>query len=257
MNNLLEIKHLTVHAGDKAILSDVTLAVKKGSITALVGGSGSGKTTTGLAVLGLLSPVLKIINGEIRFGPERIDLLSLDPRRKRALCGRDVGMIFQEPLTAFNPVLRIGEQIEEVLKYHEPLTRDARRRRVFDILSEVGFPDPRRAAGSYPHQLSGGMRQRAMIAQAIVCRPSLLIADEPTSNLDVTLQARIIALFDGLRKRLDLTILLITHDLGMVSRLADEVVVMERGRVVEQGATRSVLSSPRHLYTKTLLEASL
>jgi ABC-type dipeptide/oligopeptide/nickel transport system ATPase component len=166
-------------------------------------------------------------------------------------------MVFQEPLIAFNPVFTIGYQIEEVLQVHTPLNRLQRQKRILELLDRVGLPEPKQTAMNYPHQLSGGMRQRAMIAQAIAAGPKLIIADEPTSNLDVTLQANIIELFRKLKDELKLSILLITHDLGMVAHMADQVVVMTQGRVVEEGATKDVLNNPAHAYTKELMEALL
>ena len=164
-------------------------------------------------------------------------------------------MVFQEPLYAFNPVFSIGGQIEEVLRAHSALSVRQRRERILELLNLVGLPDPKRTAGNYPHQLSGGMRQRAMIAQAIAAGPKLIIADEPTSNLDVTLQANIMELFRKLKDELKLSILLITHDLGMVAHMADHVAVMTEGQIVERGTTREVLEKPQHPYTRALMEA--
>ena len=254
---LLQILGLTIRVNDegreKFIVDDVSLSVKKESIAALVGGSGSGKTTLGLAILKLLSPALEVTRGQIIFKEK--DLFTLNQEEVRAIRGREIAMVFQEPLYAFNPVFKIGDQISEVLEFHSPLSQSARREKVLEALHQVGMKDPLRVFQSYPHQLSGGMRQRAMIAQAIVSEPSLLIADEPTSNLDVTLQAKIIELFAELREKLKLSILLITHDLGMVEHLADDVTVLYQGRVVESGTVKSVMKQPQHNYTIELMKA--
>ncbi len=256
--NLLALENLTVtvtEAGkEKTLVDKVSLQMATLGITALVGGSGSGKTTTGLAILRLLPLGLVVRQGRVVFEGE--DLLGVSADRMRDIRGKDIAMIFQEPLYAFNPVFSIGYQIEEVLEVHLRLNPRQRRERVLDILNIVGLPDPGRAARSYPHQLSGGMRQRAMIAQAIAAEPKLIIADEPTSNLDVTLQARIMELFRRLKDKFNLSILLITHDLGMVAHMADQVAVMKEGRIVEQGPTQQVLKNPRHSYTGALMEAA-
>lgn len=251
----LEIKNLTVQTGQSAdgrlIVDGLSLEIPDHCVFALVGGSGSGKTTTGLAILKLLAPGLRITGGEIRLGSR--DLLSLPENELRQVRGKDVSMVFQEPLYAFNPVFTIGQQVEEVFKAHTDISKTARRTETLELFRMVGLPDPKRVHDSYPHQLSGGMRQRAMIAQAIALKPKLLIADEPTSSLDVTLQAKIMELFRQLRKDMDLTVLLITHDLGVVKHLADHVAVMRQGRVVEAGRNEEVLTHPRDAYTKQLL----
>lgn len=257
-NILLRIKGLTVTVREtgmaKTLVEEASLEIPPLTITALVGGSGSGKTTTGLALLRLLPPGLGVPKGEIVFDGR--NLLEVQEEDMRLLRGREISMIFQEPLHAFNPVFTIGCQIDEVLRFHTPLSRRARQERVGEILERVGFNEPRRIAGRYPHQLSGGMRQRAMIAQAIAAGPRLIVADEPTSNLDVTLQARIIELFMRLKEEMTLSILLITHDLNMVARMADHVAVMAQGRIVESGAVKEILGNPQHDYTRRLLEAS-
>jgi ABC-type dipeptide/oligopeptide/nickel transport system ATPase component len=254
---LLRIKDLTVTVGRAqrapVLLDRVSLEMPALSITALVGSSGSGKTTTGLAMLRLLPTALNIAGGEIFF--EGRDLLKVPEGQMRRVRGGGISMVFQEPLHAFNPVFTIGCQIDEVLRFHTDLNPRGRRERAVELLDLVGLPDPGGAAKNYPHQLSGGMRQRAMIAQAVAAHPRLIIADEPTSNLDVTLQARVIELFKKLNKELRLSILLITHDLGMVRHMADHVSVMTEGKVVESGATDEVLSRPRHSYTRQLMEA--
>lgn len=256
---LLHLKNVSVTVGDasgaKLLLKSIEIEVPQLSITALVGGSGCGKTTTGLTVLKLLPHGLKVQSGEIFFSGE--NLLQLPEERMRQIRGGDISMVFQEPLYAFNPVFSIGYQIDEVLQVHTDLNRLQRQTRILELLDLVGLPDPKQTASNYAHQLSGGMRQRAMIAQAIAANPKLIIADEPTSNLDVTLQANIIELFKKLRDELKLSILLITHDLGMVEHMADNVVVMTDGQIVEHGVTREVLNNPTHKYTRQLMEALL
>jgi len=251
--SLLHLEDITVTVGNKVLLDSVDFEIPELSITALVGGSGSGKTTTGLAILRLLPPALSMQKGKIFFGGE--DLLKASRERMRQIRGAGISMVFQEPLNAFNPVFTIGYQIDEVLQFHTSLNRSQRQKRVLELLDLVELPGPKRVARDYPHQLSGGMRQRAMIAQAIAAGPKLIIADEPTSNLDVTLQARIIELFRKLKDELKLSILLITHDLGMVEHMADHVAVMTQGTIVESGITNEVLSSPKHPYTQELMEA--
>ena len=255
--DLLCIENLTVTVAkniqEKALVKNVSFKVPEFCVSALVGGSGSGKTTTGLSILRLLPLGLRIRGGRILFKGE--DLLNASEARMRELRGKEISMVFQDPLDAFNPVFTIGDQIEEVLRFHTSLNRPQRRARVLDLLRLAGLPDPKRVAHTYPHQLSGGMRQRSMIAQAIAASPRIIIADEPTSSLDVTLQARIMDLFRKLKEELKLSILLITHDLGMVARMTDEVAVMMDGRIVEQGKTMEVLHNPKHAYTQQLVDA--
>ena len=254
--SLLMVKNLTVvidRPNPPRIVEDVNVRIGAGEIVGLVGASGSGKTTTGYSILGLLDPALKVHNGEIIFKGKNLLRCREDYLRK--VRGGQISMIFQEPLNAFNPVFSIGYQIDEMLQYHTDLKPDARQKRILELLDLVGLPDPARIAKNYPHQLSGGMRQRAMIAQAISANPELIIADEPTSSLDVTLQARVIELFQKIRRDLGLSFLLITHDLGMVGHLCDRVTVMCDGRIVEEGVTSEVIDEPQHEYTKRLLGA--
>jgi len=253
---LLKIQDLTITVSgenQRPIVDSVNLEIPPRRIFSLVGGSGSGKTTIALAILRLLGGGLTIQNGKIHF--QQQDLLTLPEHNMREVRGKTISMIFQEPLYAFNPVFSIGYQVEEVLKYHTDLTFAQRKGRILDLLKLVGIEEPQRVASSYSHQLSGGMRQRAMIAQAIAANPQLVIADEPTSNLDVTLQAKIIELFRHLKDRLGLSILLITHDLGMVASMSDEVAVMTQGKIVEKGETQAVMNQPQHPYTQKLLQA--
>jgi len=253
---LLAVKDLSIVVNDlaqeKTIVDGISFEVKEKTVTALVGGSGSGKTTTGLATLQLLPSGLSIKRGEVIFKNE--NLATLPQERLRNIRGKDIAMVFQEPLSAFNPLFTIGAQIEEVLMFHTDLNSTKRQARVFEILNLVGIDEAKRIYNQYPHHLSGGLRQRAMIAQALAANPSLMIADEPTSNLDVTLQAKVIDLFRKLKAELNLSILLITHDLGMVEHLADEVVVMKQGKIVEQGTTKNIIQNPQHPYTQKLIE---
>ena len=252
MSSLLSIRNLTVSVGCTALVDDISFDIAPGKIVAIAGGSGSGKTTIGLSVLRLLSPALKIQQGSIVF--EGRDLLGLSAREMRACRGARIGMVFQEPLSAFDPLFTIGQQLDEVLVAHTALSKNDRYTKIIDTLGEVELPDPKRAYSLYPHQLSGGMRQRAMVAQAIVCDPSLIIADEPTSSLDISLQIKIMELFSRLKKR-NISILLIAHDLGMIARLSDEVIILRKGKMVESGLVGQVINQPQHAYTKELIEA--
>ena len=252
MSTLLSIKDLTVTVAGKTLVDDVSFDVPKARIVAVAGGSGSGKTTIGLSILRLLSAALSVKRGSIIF--EGQDLLALSPEGMRKLRGDRIGMVFQEPLSAFDPLFTVGQQLDEVLVTHTSLSRSERYKKILDTLAEVQLPDVRRAYGSYPHQLSGGMRQRAMVAQAIVAGPSLIIADEPTSSLDITLQMKMMDLFVSLRNK-GIAILLIAHDLGMIEYLADEVIILRQGLVVEKGAVSRVMRQPKHEYTKQLIEA--
>lgn len=250
---LLAIHDVSIDVNGHPIAAHVHLDIPAGQITALVGGSGSGKTTLALAILGLLPPVMRLTSGCISLNGKDISSCSCD--EMRMIRGKDIGMVFQEPLSAFDPLFTIGAQLDETLAAHIPMPASARQERILKTLQSAGIDDPVRIAGSYPHELSGGLRQRAMIAQAIICGPMLIIADEPTSSLDVTVQAKIIDLLKHLNRSLNMSILLIAHDLGMVSAMADTIAVMHQGTIVEQGKTKDVLTSPRHTYTQQLLEA--
>ena len=250
---LLEIEHLTVSVGEAVIVRGVSLQLERGQRLALVGESGSGKTVTALSILRLFEASDAATGGAIRFEGE--DVLAMTPARVRSLRGARVGMIFQEPMTALNPLKTIGAQIAEVLTRHLGLRGEALRARVQELLEQVRLPQPERVMRAMPHQLSGGQRQRAMIAMAIACDPSLLIADEPTTALDAGLRKTIMDLLVELQQRMGMSLLLITHDLPVVRRYADQVMVMRDGEIVEAGSTEAIFSRPRDTYTRTLLEA--
>jgi peptide/nickel transport system ATP-binding protein len=234
-------------------IENLSLAIRPGETLCVVGESGSGKSMTAHAVMGLLPKAVRATAGAIRLNGR--DLLSLDERAYQDVRGRDIGMIFQEPMTSLNPVMRVARQIEETFETHGVLDRTGRRTRTLELLDEVGLPDPERLARAYPHELSGGQRQRVMIAMALALEPKLLIADEPTTALDVTTQAQILKLIDNLRKKHGTAVLFITHDFGVVAEIADRVAVLQEGICVEEGRTEDVLSRPRHPYTKRLLAA--
>ena len=254
---VLEIAGLSIAlpgGGDRArAVDDVSISVAAGEIVCVVGESGSGKSVTAFSVMGLLAKVLKPIAGAIKLEGE--DLLTASPQRLRALRGDRMAMIFQEPMTALNPVLTIGDQIEEVLRIHTSLGPTERRAQVLAMLESMRLPEPERMHASYPHQISGGQRQRVMIAAALILDPALLIADEPTTALDVTTQAQILRLIKEMQSRRGTGVLFITHDFGVVAEIADRVVVMEKGRVVEQGPAADILTRPQHPYTQMLIAA--
>ncbi|KPF62868.1 microcin ABC transporter ATP-binding protein [Bosea sp. AAP35] len=254
---VLEISGLSIAlpgGGDRArAVDDVSISVAAGEIVCVVGESGSGKSVTAFSVMGLLAKVLRPIAGAIKLEGE--DLLTATPQRLRALRGDRMAMIFQEPMTALNPVLTIGDQIEEVLRIHTDLGPTERRSQVLAMLESMRLPEPERMHASYPHQISGGQRQRVMIAAALILDPALLIADEPTTALDVTTQAQILRLIKDMQSRRGTGVLFITHDFGVVAEIADRVVVMEKGRVVEQGPAVDILTRPQHPYTQMLIAA--
>jgi peptide/nickel transport system ATP-binding protein len=231
----------------------VSFDVAEREILGVVGESGSGKTLSLMAVMGLINDPNAIIEGSIKFRGR--ELLDLSQRELRMLRGRDIAMIFQDPMTALTPVYTIGWQIAEQIKAHEKIGRRAALTRAADLLAEVNIPNPREALNRYPHQLSGGMRQRAVIAMALSCNPALLIADEPTTALDVTVQAQILDLMRKLRRDHGSAIVFITHDMGVIAEIADRVMVMYAGHVVERGEKREVLANPRHPYTRALLDS--
>lgn len=255
MTALLDVQNLSVTFGSKdavPVVNDVSFSIAPGETLGLVGESGSGKSVTAFSVLRLLQPPGQVTGGRIIF--EGQDLLTLTEPDMRAVRGARISLIFQEPMTALNPVMRVGDQIAEALTAHQVSRTEARARAV-ELLEAVRIPDAARRVRDYPHQLSGGMRQRVMIAIALACRPPLVIADEPTTALDVTIQAQILELIRQLQARFGLALLLITHDFGVVAEMADRVAVMRAGRIVEEGPVRQILRTPSHEYTRTLLAA--
>ncbi len=234
-------------------VSDLDLAIEAGETLCIVGESGSGKSMTAHAVMGLLPKAVRPAGGSIKLAGR--ELLGLDEDEMRSVRGREIGMIFQEPMTSLNPVMRISDQILETFEAHRVFDAEERTRRTISLLEEVGLPDPTHIARAYPHELSGGQRQRVMIAVALALEPRLLIADEPTTALDVTTQAQILRLIDELRRRHGTAVLFITHDFGVVAEIADRVAVLQNGICVEQGSAQDVLHAPRHDYTKRLLAA--
>jgi oligopeptide/dipeptide ABC transporter ATP-binding protein len=249
--------HFTADPGVSKAVDGVSFAVRRNETLAVVGESGSGKSVTSLSAMRLIpSPPGIIAGGEILFrgrdGQVR-DLARLSERAMRSVRGNEIGMIFQEPMTSLNPVYTVGDQIGEALRYHQGLDRRAARAEALAMLKKVGIPAAERRLDEYPHQMSGGMRQRVMIAMALACRPTLLIADEPTTALDVTIQAQILDLMRRLQEETGTSILFITHNLGVVAEVAHRVVVMYAGRIVEEGDVRSLLKSPKHPYTRGLL----
>ncbi|SFZ85586.1 oligopeptide transport system ATP-binding protein [Devosia enhydra] len=254
--SLLEVRNLctrfdtaegTVHA-----VNGISYRVEPGETIAVVGESGSGKSVSMMSMLGLLpSPPARIAGGEVLFKGQ--DLLKLDRKAMRKLNGNEIGMIFQDPMSSLNPVLTVGFQIGEAVRVHQKLDREAARKRAEELLGLVGIPDPARRLKQFPHQFSGGMRQRVMIAMALACEPALLIADEPTTALDVTIQAQILRLVKRLRQKMGMSVIWITHDLGVVARLAERVVVMYAGTIVEDAAVSQFYARPRHPYSMGLL----
>src|SRR5829696_4916702 len=257
MSHLLEVRNLQTHfptrAGLVRAVDGVSFHVDRGELLCLVGESGCGKSITALSVMRLISAPGKIAGGEISFEGE--DLLAASEARMREIRGDDIAMIFQDPMTSLNPVYTVGEQIAEALRLHRGMTRAQAREATIQAMTEVAIPDPARRVDDYPHQLSGGMRQRVMIAMALACDPKLLIADEPTTALDVTIQAQILELLNELRRTRDLGVLLITHDLGVVAEVADRVAVMYTGRIVEESPVEELFARPKHPYTEGLLRS--
>ena len=253
---LLQIENLNVsfptQTGEVAAVRDLSFSIAEAGTLGLVGESGSGKSATALAIMRLLPPQARL-SGRIRFSDE--DLPSLPEDSMRRIRGARISMIFQEPMTALNPVMRVGDQVAEAILAHFSLSRQDAWRRTVEALGEVAIPDPEQRARDYPHQLSGGQRQRVMIAMALVNHPQLLIADEPTTALDVTIQAQILDLLSSLREKYRLAMLFISHDLGVVSRVADQVAVMYAGEIVEMGGVERIFSSPAHAYTHGLIGA--
>ena len=255
---LLKLENLSVAlpawADRERAVSDLSLELRRNEIVCVVGESGSGKSVLARAIMGLLpAPHVRVTGGHVAFDGE--DLLAADPERMRGIRGARIAMIFQEPMTALNPLMTIGRQIDEMLEIHLRLTRRQRRARIVALLEEVHLADPERIMGAYPHEVSGGQRQRAMIAMALILEPAILIADEPTTALDVTTQAQILALIKELQRKHQTGVLFITHDFGVVAEIADRVAVMQHGVLVELGAAAQVLNAPRHAYTKSLIAA--
>ncbi len=253
---LLEVKDIVVdfatRAGVARVLDHVSLKIEAGQTLGVVGESGCGKSMTALSIMGLVpNPPGEVTSGSIILEGE--NLIEADESRMRKIRGKEISMIFQEPMTSLNPVFTVGEQIAESLRLHEGMTSHEAWGKSVEMIRSVGIPEPEVRAKNYPHQLSGGMRQRIMIAMALACGPRLLIADEPTTALDVTVQAQIFDLLKDLQKKNNTSIILITHDMGVISQMSDYVAVMYAGRIIETGTTEEILTSPRHPYTKGLI----
>jgi oligopeptide/dipeptide ABC transporter ATP-binding protein len=257
MNHLLEVKNLQTHfptrAGVVKSVDDVSFYIREGELLGLVGESGCGKSITALSIMRLIASPGKIVGGSIKFKGEELTVVSNE--RMREIRGDDISMIFQDPMTSLNPVYTVGEQIAEALRLHRKLDKKSAWKAAIAAMQEVAIPDAARRANDYPHQLSGGMRQRIMIAMALACDPELLIADEPTTALDVTIQAQILELLNNLRKTRKLAVLLITHDLGVVAEVADRVCVMYTGKIVEEAPVDEIFANPKHPYTQGLLRS--
>src|ERR671914_3024559 len=257
MPHLLEVRALKTHfptrAGVVRAVDDISFYIDRGELLGLVGESGCGKSMTALSIMRLIAPPGKIVGGEIVFKDR--DLMKFSNAEMRAIRGDDIAMIFQDPMTSLNPVFTVGEQIAEALRLHRGLNRRRAREAAVEAMREVAIPDPGRRVDDYPHQLSGGMRQRVMIAMALACDPRLLIADEPTTALDVTIQAQILDLMRDLKEKTGAAIVLITHDLGVVAEMAQRVVVMYAGRKVEEAPVGALFAQPRHPYTLGLLKS--
>lgn len=258
MLNVLEVKGLTTQfeskAGTLTVVDGVDFTVKKGEVMGIVGESGCGKSVTSLSILQLLGKRGKISDGKVLY--KDINLVTTKEKEMKTIRGNEISMIFQDPMTSLNPVLTIGKQIGEVIEKHEKSSGQQLKGKVVDLLNQVGIPRAQEIYHEYPHRLSGGMKQRVMIAMAIACKPGLLIADEPTTALDVTIQAQILDLLRSLKDELEMSILLITHDLGVVAEMCDRVVVMYAGQVVETTDTRTLLRNPRHPYTVGLIQST-
>ena len=253
---LLQIKNLSVHFSSAHVVNSVSFNIMPGELVAVVGESGSGKSVTALSLLQLL-PKQAVVKGQLLFSKNNlapVDLLLTDEKNMRQLRGKDIAMVFQEPMTSLNPVFTCGKQVMEAIQLHQKATAVVAKQKTIELFEKVKLPDPASIINRYPHELSGGQKQRVMIAMGMSCNPSLLIADEPTTALDVTVQKTILELIKELQKQTGMSVLLVTHDLGLVADIADKIVVMNKGEVVEQGIAADVLNNPRHEYTKALLQ---
>jgi len=239
--------------GNVKAVNELSFYVNKDETLGIVGESGSGKSVTSLSIMGLLNEKTTMVEGKIHFEGE--DLLSMPEKKKQTFRGNHISMIFQEPMTSLNPIHKCGNQIMEPILLHQKIRKKEAKERALELLNLIGIPAPEQRFNEYPHQMSGGMRQRIMIAMALACNPKLLIADEPTTALDVTIQAQILELMKDIKKDRNMGIMMITHDLGVVSEMCDRVIVMYTGHVVEQGTIRDIIDSPRHPYTEGLIEA--
>jgi len=251
MEPLLKVENLTTTFGSLVAVDDVSFEVRKGETLGLVGESGSGKSVTAFSIIRLVQEPGQVVGGRVWF--QGRDLLALPEAELRHVRGAGIGFVFQEPMAALNPVMRVGAHIAEALIVHGLASRSEARARAIDLLRAVRINNPEQRVDDYPHQLSGGMRQRVMMAIALACKPPLVIADEPTTALDVTVQAQILELLRDMKREFDLSLLLITHDFGVIAETADRVAVMYRGKIVEQAAVRDIFRNPQHPYTKGLL----
>ncbi len=255
MAHLLEVNDLTTvfsaDYGETVSVDHISFQVDEGETVCIVGESGCGKSVTSLSIMGLLGKGGAVRDGSVLFDGE--NLLNLSEKELDKLRGNRLSMIFQDPLTSLNPVFTVGNQIMESIRTHMDLSKEDAKKRAVEVLAKVGMPDPEGTMKKYPHTLSGGMRQRAMIAMALSCQPALLIADEPTTALDVTIQAQIMALLKRLREEIGMSMILITHDIGLVARMADRVIVMYAGQLIEEAPVKELFADPRHPYTKALL----
>ena len=252
---LMEVKDLVVsfftYAGEVKAVRGISYAVKKGEVMGIVGESGSGKSVSSFGLLGMIPDPGKVLNGQIIFDGR--DVTKMSEKELLKIRGKDISMIFQDPMTSLNPVFTVGAQIDEVLRKHTGMDREARQKRIIELFNLVGINQPEKRIGQYPYEFSGGMRQRVMIAMALACNPKLLIADEPTTALDVTIQAQILELMMELKSKIDMSVIFITHDLGVVSEICDHICVMYAGIIIEKGTSDQIFYHPRHPYTWGLL----
>ncbi len=255
--NILEVKDLEVsfftYAGEVKAVRGVSYDLKPGEILGIVGESGSGKSVSSYALMGIIPEPGKVVGGSICFNGK--DITKMSEKELRTIRGKEIGMIFQDPMTSLNPVFTIGNQIEETLKKHTKLSSEERKNRIIELLTLVGINQPEKRMKQYPHEFSGGMRQRVMIAMALACNPKVLIADEPTTALDVTIQAQIVDLLKDLKNKIDMSIIFITHDLGVIADICDKVAVMYAGNIVETGSIDEIFYEPKHPYTWGLLKS--